>query len=229
MKPDEKEAVRKVRRCDPDLSRSLEPLWERLADTIEWCRRHVDARAPRQCLRRDETRPRTLERDYFTAVSMAAAPRRHRTPGPAYRSLKGGRVLVYFPDAELADGAAEVESDGFFDVHNAPPWDTWLAMVEDGGRTERNPYLLAWVPNEFLDHAQRGIDVNPEECILWLEDCDMAIRRILLEGTGQHGIAADDHPSSLPSGGCAPPNTKTLARRTNAIRDALGRYSNRLV
>jgi hypothetical protein len=90
-------------------------------------------------------------------------------------------VLVYFPDDELACGAAEVESEGFFDVHNAPPWDTWLAMVKDDGRTERNPYLLAWVPDELVGHAQRGIDVNPEECIRWLEDCDVAMRQILLE------------------------------------------------
>jgi hypothetical protein len=67
-------------------------------------------------------------------------------------------VLVYFPDDDLADGAAEVESEGFFDVHNAPPWDTWLTMVEDTGRSEKNPYLLAWVPNELV-RLRRG-DAN---------------------------------------------------------------------
>jgi hypothetical protein len=41
-------------------------------------------------------------------------------------SLLGGRLMVYFPDAALADGAAEVQSRGFFDVHNTPPWDTWI-------------------------------------------------------------------------------------------------------
>jgi hypothetical protein len=100
------------------------------------------------------------------------------------RSLAGGRVLVYFPDDELADGAAEVQSEGFFDVHNTPPWDTWLAMAEDVGRSERNPYLLAWVPDELIHLAQWGIDVNPEECILWLKDCDVAMRAILQKATG---------------------------------------------
>jgi hypothetical protein len=172
-------------RCDPDVSHSVDLLWARVADTVEWCQTFVDPREPQWCLRRDETRPRSLERDYFTAVRMAAAPRRHRRQtGAPRRSLAGGRVLVYFPDDELADGAAEVESEGFLDLHNAPPWDTWFAMAEDTGRVERNPYLLSWVPDVFVTHAQRGIDVNPEECIRWLEDCDVAIRGILLGGTG---------------------------------------------
>jgi hypothetical protein len=87
--------------------------------------------------------------------------------------------LLYYPDEDLADGAAESESKGFFDIHNAPPWDTWIAMVEDAGRSERNPYLIAWGPEEFVAHAQRGIDVNPEECIRWLDDCDVAIRPLI--------------------------------------------------
>jgi hypothetical protein len=178
-------AAAQILRCDPRLSDSLDPLWERIADTVAWCRAHLDPRRPQQCLRREETHPRVLERDYFTAVSMVASPRRHRIRNEKEeRSLAGGRVLVYFPDEELADGAAEVESEGFFDANNAPPWDTWFAMVEDAGRRARNPYLLAWVPDELIHLAQRGIEVNPEECILWLKDCDVAMRHFLLEATG---------------------------------------------
>jgi hypothetical protein len=116
---------------------------------------------------------------------MAAARRRHEvTIDGTERSIGGGRLLVYFPDDELADGAAETESEGFFDGHNAPPWDTWVAMVEDAGRSNRNPYLVAWVPKEFTAHAQRGIDVNPEKCICWLDDCDLAIKSLLRRSTG---------------------------------------------
>jgi hypothetical protein len=116
---------------------------------------------------------------------MVASPRRHRTRNEKEeRSLAGGRLLVYFPDEELADGAAEAESEGFFDVNNAPPWDTWLAMVEDASRRARNPYLVAYVPAELIQLAQQGIDVNPEECIRWLKDCDVAMRHILQGATG---------------------------------------------
>jgi hypothetical protein len=146
-----KPAVAQILRSDPRLSDSLDPLWERVGDTIAWCRAHLDLSQPQQCLRREETRPRVLERDYFTAVSVVASLRRHRTRNAQEeRSLAGGRVLVYFPDEELADGAAEAESEGFFDVSNAPPWDTWLAMVEDAGQRARSPYLLAWVPDELI-------------------------------------------------------------------------------
>jgi hypothetical protein len=40
--------------------------------------------------------------------------------------LCGGRLVAYFPDDNLFDGAAEAESQGFFDVDNIPPYDTWV-------------------------------------------------------------------------------------------------------
>jgi hypothetical protein len=40
------------------------------------------------------------------------------------------------------------------------------------------------VPKEFIAHAQRGIDVNAEECIRWLDDCDLAIKSFLRRSTG---------------------------------------------
>lgn len=79
-----------------------------------------------------------------------------------------GRLLIYFPDENLCDGAAPAASDGFFDENNIPPWDTWLMYVIEKGRWGKN-YLIAWVPPELLELATAGVDVNPEECILWAE------------------------------------------------------------
>jgi hypothetical protein len=107
--------------------------------------------------------------------------------------LCGGRLLAYFPDDNLADGIAEAESDGFFDVNNAPPYDTWVWMVRnlrkfeyaDGekGEMEAN-YLVAWVPPDFVPLASGGVKVNPEACILWLDTMDdefvRSLRRIKL-------------------------------------------------
>ena len=56
-----------------------------------------------------------------------------------------GRLLVYFPDENLSDGAAMHASGDFFDEENVPPWDTWLAYVLDD-LEENQTYLLAWVP-----------------------------------------------------------------------------------
>ncbi|HYX53273.1 MAG TPA: hypothetical protein VE783_07460 [Candidatus Limnocylindrales bacterium] len=72
-----------------------------------------------------------------------------------------GRLLCYCPAENLACGAAEVQSLGFFDVDNTPPWDTWVAYSEG--------VLLSWVPGELVELVNRGVQVNPEECIAWYD------------------------------------------------------------
>jgi hypothetical protein len=72
-----------------------------------------------------------------------------------------GKLLVYAPEENLADGAAQLESKGFFDGDNVPPWDTWVAFSHG--------ILLSWIPPQFVGLAQNGIDVNPECCIRWMD------------------------------------------------------------
>jgi hypothetical protein len=71
----------------------------------------------------------------------------------------GGRLLLYSPSENLACGAAEASSNGFFDANNVPPWDIWVDFSEGT--------LLSWVPPALVDLAQMGIYVNPEGCIRW--------------------------------------------------------------
>ena len=99
------------------------------------------------------------------------------------RSLAGGRLLVYFPDADLCDGAAQLESKGFLDVHNCPPWGTWVGFFADARKSDDAyaNYLVAWIPPEFLTLVSAGIDMNPEECILWLERTQVALRSLLTD------------------------------------------------
>ncbi|HEX7286493.1 MAG TPA: hypothetical protein VF532_09940 [Candidatus Angelobacter sp.] len=73
--------------------------------------------------------------------------------------LAGGRLLLYFPTENLADGAAEVASGGVLDVNNVPPWDTW---VEYSSRT-----LISWIAPWLVSLVEDGIKVNPEQCIGW--------------------------------------------------------------
>src|SRR5262249_18335876 len=93
-------------------------------------------------------------------------------PVPPAADLAGGRLLIYEPGSNLCDGAAAVETEGFFDGDNMPPWDTgfWVGDKRVRGRHRRpRPYthLLGWVPPRFLDAADDGIKVNPEQCIYW--------------------------------------------------------------
>jgi len=71
-----------------------------------------------------------------------------------------GRMLIYVPEENVADGASEAASSGFFDLYDAPPWDVWVAYSDHT--------LLAWVPPQLIGLAQIGIDVNAVECFRWL-------------------------------------------------------------
>jgi hypothetical protein len=73
----------------------------------------------------------------------------------------GGRLLLYSPSENLACGAADASSNGFFDTNNVPPWDIWLGFS--------NGMLVSWVPPALVDVAAMGVFVNPEECIRWAD------------------------------------------------------------
>ena len=81
------------------------------------------------------------------------------TSGEKRDTNVGGRLLLYTPSENLACGAAEASSNGFFDVNNVPPWDLWVDFSEGT--------LVSWVPPALIDVAQMGICVNPEACIRW--------------------------------------------------------------
>jgi hypothetical protein len=181
-------------RGDPDVSASIEPFLARVAQTAAWAGPRADPSRPAACLRGEYTQPRRLEADYFAAVGTAVSA---RTQGgvrvePAPELAGQGRLMVYFPDLDLCDGAAEVMTDGWFDVFNCPPWDTWVGFYRDdrpaGDSTAS--YLVAWVPPAFIDVAGRGMDANPEQCIAWLDETDCGLRRRLADAPSPPGFLA---------------------------------------
>ena len=83
---------------------------------------------------------------------------------------RDGRLLAYYPDLNLCDGAAEVESSGYLDVENCPPWESWVALLVDPrADDDHRRVLVSWVPAVFVPLVTAGIEVNPEECIVWLQ------------------------------------------------------------
>lgn len=122
-----------------------------------------------------------LEENRVSAV-QSVVNARELHGGPEIRkatipdNLGGGRLLVYFPDDDLACGAAEDETYGFFDVNNVPPWDTWVTYIQNAYNGEYNTeYLVAWIPREFVKLANRGVNVNPEQCIQWLVNTQLEL------------------------------------------------------
>ncbi len=168
-------------------SLALEQFHDRLAQAIFWCAPRADKLNPATSLRTAALRPRMLEENRSAAVNTVVYARElyggvdiRKASIP--RDLGGGRLLIYFPNDDLACGAAEQETAGFFDVNNVPPWDTWVDYFQD---QQQNPdsfdteYLIAWIPKEFVDLANEGIAVNPEQCILWLSDTSVELARVL--------------------------------------------------
>jgi hypothetical protein len=76
--------------------------------------------------------------------------------------LAGGRLLAFYPQVTIFDGWAAIESNGFFDPANVPPWDTWIFFIDD--------FLISFVPQRFINNVESGLITNAEECILWLRE-----------------------------------------------------------
>ena len=72
-----------------------------------------------------------------------------------------GKLLLYVAMETVSDGAAASSSRGFFDVEDAPPWDTWFWCSQGT--------VLSWVPNALVRDVQAGIDANPVDCIHWAD------------------------------------------------------------
>jgi hypothetical protein len=167
---------------------------QRLAETIAWCAERGSASDPTGSLRTELLRPADLieiEGEYAEviaerrAILRALAGKRAgflrasgRYPSAPAQDIADGRLLLFNPEDTLADGAAEVASNGFFDLDNVPPWDTWVCYVVEDAERYRS-YLISWAPPQLVAMADAGIDVNPEGCILWAADLDAAFTRRL--------------------------------------------------
>ena len=80
--------------------------------------------------------------------------------------LTQNKLLLYFPLETVHDGAAEAASRGFYDIEDAPPWDTWFLYENDA--------VFCCVPEPAISAAQAGIDANPVDCIHWANWSELA-------------------------------------------------------
>jgi hypothetical protein len=147
---------------------------KRFAETIAWCKPRVDITDPKWCLRSAALKPDynydspddpTLWNDASTIQSVIHC-RQHalaetEMPTPPSTDLHGGRLLLcYFEETNHNYGSAK-ESRWFYDGHDNPPWDTWVACL-DGA-------LISWVPPHFMDLAAGGMAVECCQMLMWLE------------------------------------------------------------
>ena len=81
-----------------------------------------------------------------------------------FLNTNNGRLLLCFPDWSNHNGLSQEASEEYLDEHDIPPWDTWLGSVNTG-RSEF--LLLAWVPDEFIDLVQAGIEAECVGMLYW--------------------------------------------------------------
>lgn len=123
----------------------------------------------KESLRSDDLRPSIdiTTSDELTPVHRAIASvidRRTSILGPIdLDTVKmDGRLFGFYVRYTFFDGVSEIETDGFIDDTNTPPWDSWVCMVDE--------LLISWIPPAVVDDVQRAIEFNAEECITWLSD-----------------------------------------------------------
>ena len=153
-----------------------------LRETQAWCATRADLGRPKDCFRDERLRPPVLPSSRLNAVDNVRRSRhlysnRHTSADPA-TLVADGRLIAYSPDFNLACGVCEVETKGYFDVNNTPPWDTWVALLDAPNATNWEASLIAWVPSVFVPLVQAGINVIPEQCVLWLDDCPGSLQRV---------------------------------------------------
>jgi hypothetical protein len=154
------------------------PDWDKIKASAEYCQSqalHAEAdpltlslldgqlrsSALKPSLRLDQFEDEVWAKAVADVVAMRAAAQEDVSMKVDAPMLARGRLLEFIPSQTLMDGAAKYSSNGFFDVNNVPPWDTWVAFSER--------ILVSWVPPLLVEIAQNGIDVNPEGCIRWAE------------------------------------------------------------
>ncbi len=163
----------------------VDDLEAQIDEASRWCALRCAEGGADADLSEPDLAPRPLETNRWNALHDVGALRRALLP--RHRTTQeplAGRFLVYFPDADLCDGAAAAASEGFFDDYNCPPLGTWIGYFDDAtDEADAAPdyagYLLCWVPEPFCKLANEGVSVNPEACIRWLDETDVRLRPLL--------------------------------------------------
>lgn len=161
-----------ILRSEPDITGSLDPFRERLAETVSWCQRRAAQSPLADVLRSPSLAPPAAVPwpDTVRAVAIARIHALGRSWRRALDPYGGGMLLVYFPTPPHSRGAARAASQGYFDGQDAPPWDTWIAYLEETGRS----YLVSWVPQQAITAVNDALEISPGS-LAWLESAAVGL------------------------------------------------------
>ena len=80
--------------------------------------------------------------------------------------LTGGKILRYEIDNTDSCGFSPSESNNYIDVDDMPGWDTWFHFYR---HSQYGDCILCWVPPIFISLAQSAIELNPVDCICFVD------------------------------------------------------------
>ena len=176
----------------------------RLAETVAWCKGRGSLSDPLDGLRTLTLRPPdlgTLALPECVSVVERLTEQRakllqdaSRDSLPSSLSLRRGNSSSSTASPVYRMATSGEMSQGFFDVHDLPPWDTWIEYVIEHERAEHerwrhfDSYLVSWVPTAFVPLADKGISVNGSDCICWAADMESEFTsRLLYRGPARLG------------------------------------------
>jgi len=150
----------------PDLEIGL--FRKRLAETMTWCMPRIDFEQPATCFRSKELEIDDAALDYKsieTEAPKVIARREALLQGQSLVPIQNnGRILIFFFDNCLYEGAVAAETRRYIGGNEFPPWDTWICTA--GQRNNR--FLVSWVPEAFVDEVNAGFLVMTIPWLTWV-------------------------------------------------------------
>lgn len=84
---------------------------------------------------------------------------------------------MFYPEWGTWDPAASAQTE-YFNVLTMPAWDSWVYTGRETVSLRDNvqdiDYLICWIPPQLIERVDLATQVDPSECIQWLDKSDIA-------------------------------------------------------
>lgn len=88
------------------------------------------------------------------------------------RKSKGAILAIELRSSDQC-GAASPETGGILDDSDMPPWDWWIDLIEITSDYRGDilvPFLISWIPEEFVELVEDGLNVVPIISAHWMNE-----------------------------------------------------------
>jgi hypothetical protein len=155
-----------------------------VSEAAAWCSNKAPFRDLRDCLRTPELQPqlaqfpRATELEALNTAVLFVAGQRRKLLITVPNAKPPGQLLICEFNASISSGESERATNGFFDVDDRPPWDTWIFALRATLAGEANQAILvSWVPESLRVVVNAGIEANPYGCIYWARTAQPDIKQ----------------------------------------------------